>query len=413
MRHQDSCSVSNKYYIASYRYRLTCSKWGVRVLVMMCIRMNLDQRSDVKNLKGIDDMRNDRDVVKSKAEQSRSNLLDICKGVAILLVVLGHNIQYGSGVDFLNSGAYLVHPVFKFIYSFHMPLFTLISGYLCHIKDNDDIKKFVYRKIRGLFIPVFSWVILEFILRALIGLQDINTLMQFIVDFSRKLVYSYWYLWAILWCSIAVWIFEKYLNGNRILIIFLIIISMLIPNKINSHLYIFVFPYYLVGYLWQRRLSKKSFSARHLKILFFLDTVLFVLLLPMYNYNSYIYTTQIYLFGDLGWLNQLSINVYRWLIGFAGAIFVILILCFLKKIMWKSVKKFLIVLGKNTLGIYIISTFINIYGYKIMYKIIGKHIKPNAFVWISESITCILICLFTCHIIKKQRILNMILLGGR
>ena len=52
--------------------------------------------------------------------------IDILKGVAIFLVVFGHCIQYCSQgyFDFFEN------KVFIFIYTFHMPLFMLISGYL-------------------------------------------------------------------------------------------------------------------------------------------------------------------------------------------------------------------------------------------------------------------------------------------
>lgn len=56
--------------------------------------------------------------------------LDIIKGIAIILVVMGHCIQYGSGNDYYTSALFFEENIFKFIYSFHMPLFMLISGYV-------------------------------------------------------------------------------------------------------------------------------------------------------------------------------------------------------------------------------------------------------------------------------------------
>ena len=60
-------------------------------------------------------------------ENSRNNFIDIIKGVAIFLMLWGHVIQYcvaKTNIDFYENW------VFKFIYSFHMPLFMLVSGYL-------------------------------------------------------------------------------------------------------------------------------------------------------------------------------------------------------------------------------------------------------------------------------------------
>lgn len=62
-------------------------------------------------------------------KKSRDPFWDAAKGVAIVLVAFGHAIQYGSGRDFLWGSLYFNQRVFQFIYSFHMPLFMLISGY--------------------------------------------------------------------------------------------------------------------------------------------------------------------------------------------------------------------------------------------------------------------------------------------
>ncbi len=57
----------------------------------------------------------------------RNATLDCVKGLAIFLVVWGHCIQFlFSDV----SQSYFQNPVFKFIYTFHMPLFMAVSGYL-------------------------------------------------------------------------------------------------------------------------------------------------------------------------------------------------------------------------------------------------------------------------------------------
>ena len=50
---------------------------------------------------------------------------DIVKGAAIFLMIWGHCIQYCA----LKDISYMDDVMFKIIYSFHMPLFMLISGY--------------------------------------------------------------------------------------------------------------------------------------------------------------------------------------------------------------------------------------------------------------------------------------------
>ena len=56
--------------------------------------------------------------------RKRESWIDVCKGIAIILVVIGH-IESVYRIDM--SALIVVH---DFVYSFHMPLFLLISGYL-------------------------------------------------------------------------------------------------------------------------------------------------------------------------------------------------------------------------------------------------------------------------------------------
>lgn len=51
---------------------------------------------------------------------NRERSVDFIRGVAIALVVLGHCIQCGSGIDYFDSGSYYNSLCFRFIYSFHM-----------------------------------------------------------------------------------------------------------------------------------------------------------------------------------------------------------------------------------------------------------------------------------------------------
>lgn len=80
--------------------------------------------------------------------------VDRLKGFAIFLVVLGHVIQYNS-LDFTSN------KLFAAIYSFHMPLFFFISGYIAEkMTDNIGFRAyggFIGKKSMALLLPLFSW----------------------------------------------------------------------------------------------------------------------------------------------------------------------------------------------------------------------------------------------------------------
>ena len=83
--------------------------------------------------------------------QNRIIWLDIMKGIGIILVVLGH--VYNNGI------------VFRWLYSFHMPLFFFAAGFLYKKKPIlADIK----RRIQTIVVPYFCFGFLIFIYWVLI-----------------------------------------------------------------------------------------------------------------------------------------------------------------------------------------------------------------------------------------------------
>ena len=93
--------------------------------------------------------------------QKRNITIDAIKAVAILLVVLGHSIQYGCGSEYLESNAYFQNPLFEYIYSFHMPLFAMISGYLFNqTVSKRSFIEVIINRVQRLLIPILSWQVI-------------------------------------------------------------------------------------------------------------------------------------------------------------------------------------------------------------------------------------------------------------
>lgn len=77
------------------------------------------------------------------AENTRKNWIDAAKGYGMILVILGHITEYS--------------PVGMIIYSFHMPLFFFMSGYLFSTKRS--FGEFARNKTRRLILPYFVYAI--------------------------------------------------------------------------------------------------------------------------------------------------------------------------------------------------------------------------------------------------------------
>ena len=90
----------------------------------------------------------------------------MAKGIGILLVLIGH-LQN----DIIFSYSPHILSLCSWIFSFHMPLFFIISGMLisCKREEEKDLKDIVKRKFRSIMIPYF-WFSLIYILIVLYSL---------------------------------------------------------------------------------------------------------------------------------------------------------------------------------------------------------------------------------------------------
>lgn len=86
---------------------------------------------------------------------SRNVTLDIARGILIILVVLGHSIHLNYGF-----GTYAD----KLIYSFHMPAFFVISGYLVYDSLNNREVVWAMRKTIQRLIPIIVFGCLLYVL---------------------------------------------------------------------------------------------------------------------------------------------------------------------------------------------------------------------------------------------------------
>lgn len=83
----------------------------------------------------------------------RNTLISICKGIAIILMVMGH-----AEPPTLIS---------NFIYIFHMPLFFITAGYFFSRKYVEDPWSFCTRRFKGLYIPFLKWSLVFLLLHNL------------------------------------------------------------------------------------------------------------------------------------------------------------------------------------------------------------------------------------------------------
>lgn len=146
----------------------------------------------------------------------RIEYLDILKFFAIFLVLWGHCIQH-----LLSIGT--ADPVHRFIYSFHMPLFAMVSGYFCSRAISSPFSDMLLRKARQLLLPCFTWWILTYVLPKLVLFFIWNRSADYsLAAFWDVLYQIFWFLKCVFVCYILAYLGSHFSWSVSLVISFLL-----------------------------------------------------------------------------------------------------------------------------------------------------------------------------------------------
>lgn len=164
---------------------------------------------------------------------------DVVKGILIVLVVLGHVVQFAVGGNFWGNA------LFKGIYLFHMPLFVMVSGYFCILGVRRHGSRYVWRNVRHLLLPSFVTAIIYLAYGAVRSYYGGHPLhMPCYGDFLRV-----WFLICIFECSLFTWILLLFKSQWWRFAWFVIpmLIAMLCPGFPHAGQFTFLYPFFLLG----------------------------------------------------------------------------------------------------------------------------------------------------------------------
>ncbi|MBO5031745.1 MAG: acyltransferase [Lachnospiraceae bacterium] len=342
----------------------------------------------------------------------RELLPDILRGFAIILVVFGHCIQEGSGAAYREEALYFSDRLYQFIYSFHMPLFMMVSGYLNwesvkKAQSKKERRMLLARRASALLAPVFLWTAVDYA-RILIT-NYINGEPQ-----PEALVFVYlytafnnlWFLWAVWWCFLIVYVMHYFLKDNVLIYGLGFLALFIIPDGLGLGAYKYMLPYFISAYYMHGYLQDKGQELKKTPKLWTLAAagLVFAGLFVFYNEDSFIYLTGYKVIGKNA-VKQLWIDLYRMIIGFAGSCFFILLWQYLLDCANKMNEvrhtnfsfQILRKLGSNSMGIYILSGYLLIFAVQ---KLILAD-KPSYLLNLLEALAVIIVSLLMTIIMKK------------
>ena len=327
-------------------------------------------------------------------ENKRLEFVDALKGVAIFLVIWGHVIsQLGGYPNFTYS----------IIYSFHMPLFFIISGFFFKSSLKLTLKDFLSKKSFQLLYPWLLWCIIIAFYQAYIHYMDNETL-------SRKviLIFNRW-LWFLrdLWLSyIITYIAYKVLKKGYWVAIFSIVFVLLTPFLMMQS---FFLPLFLLGILFK---DNYSLILKHLNAILYISLSIFITGLFFWN-DQYLsafpsfFSNKTYSY----YFPNLYHSLFRWLIGISGSLF--LFALFRKTYKANFFYSYFNQKGGYTLAIYILQTVIveNIFPQYISFQSVNKWIYALTIAPVI-SIMVLEICTAIVVLIQKNKTLAKVIFGG-
>ena len=235
----------------------------------------------------------------------RRNWIDVSRGIAILLVVLGH-------IMILNdlSSSSLLNTIY--IYSIHMPLFFIISGtlmyYLSEKYAGYSILDFIKTKAKALLFPYITFSLIAIAVYSVY--HPISSVAKILFRFiSFEGMDALWFLPCLFLAEIIFFVTRKKIKNNVylvfVILLFFILISSfsylknnidfnsnLIPeilNLVNIFLRalvacIFMYIGYFIQYIVTEKLSKSNINDNSL-LIFLGCVILFVVHFLLFKLN--------------------------------------------------------------------------------------------------------------------------------
>lgn len=337
-------------------------------------------------------------------QAARNYTMDAIKALAIFLVVYCHCIKYIGDYDYWNN------PIWQVIYTFHMPLFFVVSGFFFPSALKLGWKDFLLRKSIALMLPCLVWTIL-------FSCMHFPGWSAFLHKVANPFHWDLWFLKGLFLVQLVEYTLIKITKHLKLRH------PLWIAATLSMVVYFLPFmsvPRVMIPMLWIGYFIRVHYDwfRKHYLWIALIAITGYLILFPYWTseiqemYGGANVKIISVLLGktDVGMLIKLG---YRILIGAFGSVAIIAALHVLKKVpQWISV------MGSSTAAIYILQSL-------VLEDLIGNHVAPySSFIsicpgWVVFSVIYLIITMlmiFLCiglrWLIDKNMVLSMMLLGN-
>lgn len=330
----------------------------------------------------------------------RNQFIDVAKGFTILLVVLGHCIQYIYAPNDYDKNIF-----FRVIYSFHMPFFMFLSGYLISDIGTEIDLQWLKRRLCSLVIPYVSWVGIGYVVNGYIFNESFFQRILAVIKSPDN--GGLWFLWILFLNSLLLFIGcqikNKCLKSDLSFFVLYLLLFLPIPYLGINTLLKKYFLFYIIGYIIRKYLCKLELKL--IRVICCINLAIYPVLVAFWFRAS---TPYLYILNDVFNKEQnkfieiiLVFCYYLYnniIVPFLGIGFIWILLYNFKS---KILVKYLAYLGRCSSEIYILHLyFLNL----INIHIIIIHTLIGFICGIIGSLTL-------AQLIKKNKVLSLLLFG--
>lgn len=343
--------------------------------------------------------------------KERIQYWDICKGLAMFLVVWGHCLQNLT----TDNGYWLSDSASEIIISFHMPLFMLVSGYFAYSSLWKTFSQVMGKKVVQLLLPSVVWGLIVSSAAMLVHRDFSAERFQYILTIT---LYSFWFLKALFMCylitMIGAYAYRKWYVWGLLVVVLLLLLA---GEPLNYSSTISMLPFFCAG-LFLKRYENEIFGRPKS----FLIGSVFIYAICMTIWQSGDYNLYLHPFTwNLGGVKCMLI---RSLIGISGSLAVILMIKYIsQKKVYVKFWNLMAHIGSMTLGIYLIQVMLAEGTLKVFSRyvddlILRLPIMFQTFTYdliITPLVACLVIgvCVPTIYVIRCNKTSKFLLLGEK
>lgn len=194
---------------------------------------------------------------------------DFIKGIAITLMVYGH-------ITFVGEFSNIQKKIVDIIYTFHMPIFLIISGFFLNFIVNTKLQ--LVTLIKRIGTPYIIFISIYLISLMIVGKYGIKTTNPAPANFISliKIIFlapigAYWFLHSLLIITVVSIIINSIIKNKNVLLFYIFTISIFLLLDLMELVSIRTSLYFILGHLL------KELTLRKIKIPIFYIFILFPL----------------------------------------------------------------------------------------------------------------------------------------